>query len=453
MFLNYFFLHGSLPWVRNFYIGLSEKGNTFQLLITCAKDEVPCMADLKKRFGEDIVYFVEFIRGTDAVLEYLVNGNDNGNALSTTKPHHMIGPMSGDAIYNVKDSPESYGSLCIFVAGGKKKTHFATTCYHVCYCGKKLPKNLEKRHQKLIKDSNNTESLTHNASHCYRCRREEKGKLDEGRENEGNSSGFGDDVADEEGRPAEINVLGRNGENERGRVREMQDKENTLKDNLEIKQKPDETTNEEMEIEGDEERREIKEEEEQGGKVEEKEEQGKSRARNENKECILGTFFWGVYNDEHDISLIKLRQKLNCSCTISDITYSELSEKKDIVEKFKRYGEVKVEKSGSRTGTTEGIFAGFGFCELNKGGRDIRKGYIIKDKDDSRPFSAPGDSGALVKLVLSNNEKIPFAYIVNSTTTGQTFCLNLRSSLNKCKHFKKGRMKACLGSCAVATSS
>ena len=71
MFLNYFFLHGSLPWVRNFYIGLSEKDNTLQLFITCEKDEVPCMADLKKRFGEDIVYFVEFVRGTDAVFEYL----------------------------------------------------------------------------------------------------------------------------------------------------------------------------------------------------------------------------------------------------------------------------------------------------------------------------------------------------------------------------------------------
>ena len=452
MFLNYFFLHGSLPWVRNFYIGLSEKDNTLQLFITCAKDEVPCMADLKKRFGEDIVYFVEFIRGTDAVLEYLVNGNDYGNALSTTEPHHMIGPMSGDAIYNVKDSPENYGSLCIFVAGGKKKTHFATTCYHVCYCGK-LPEDLEESHLKLIEDRKNIESLTRNASYCYRCRREEKGKLDEGRENEGNSSGFGDDVADEEGRPEEINVLGRNGENERGRVREMQDEENILKDNVEIKQKTDETTSKEMKIEGDEERGETKEEEEHRGKGEEKEEKGKSRARKENKECVLGTFVWGVYNEKHDICLIKLPPNLNCSCTMSDITYSELSENKDIVEKYKIYGEVKVEKTGFYTGTTEGIFCGFNFCELKKGGRDIRNGYLIKNKDNSRPFSAPGDSGALVKLVPPNNEKIPFAYIVHSTTTGQTFCLNLRSSLNKCKRFKEGRVKACLGSCAAGTSS
>ena len=441
------------------------------------------MADLKKRFGDDIVYFVEFIRGTDAVFEYLVNGNDHGNALSTTKPHHTRGPMSGDAIYNVKDSPEKYGSLGIFTAESAdgKKTHFATTCYHVCYCGKKLPKKLEKRHQKLIKDSNNTRSRTHKARYCHRSRREEKGKeekQDEGernsnrleQENERNSIGFGDDEvgidchsAYEEDRPEEINVLGRNGENDRGRVREVQVKENISKDNLEIDE-PDATTNEEMRIEEDKEQKEKKDEEQKG----EGEEKRESRARNENKGCMLGTFLWGVYNERHDIALIKLRKKLNCSCTMSDINCSKLPSKKKIVGIWKECkGKLTVEKTGITTGTTEGIFSGFNFCEIKMGGRDIRKGYIIKNKDDSRPFSAGGDSGALVKLVPSENEdeknedekdeknemKIPFAYIVISATTAETFCHNLRSSLNEYKHFKRGRMKACLGSCAAATSS
>ena len=269
--------------------------------------------------------------------------------------------MSGDGIYDVKDSSENYGSLGIFIAesAGGKKTHFATTCYHVCYRGKRLSRNLKRRHQKLIEDSNNTQSSTHKARYRY------------------------------------------------------------------------------------------------------------SSARNENRTCQLGTFLWGLYNEQHDISLIKLRKNVNCSCTMSDITCSELPSKKDIVGIYKRCkGAVKVENTGFSTRRREGILRGFNFCEAKKGGPDIRKGYIIENKDDSSPFSASGDSGALVKIIPvpsenedentedeTNEEKIPFAYIVIGATEGKTVCHNLRNSLDEYIHFNRGRIKACLGSCAAATSS
>ncbi len=111
------------------------------------------MAELKKEFGENIVNYVEITPGTDAVFEYLGNGNNCDYASSTTKSHQIDGPRSGDAIYIDGDSPDSYGSLGIFLADDKGK-HFATTCYHVAYNGPKLPKNdIAKKLKKLIEDS------------------------------------------------------------------------------------------------------------------------------------------------------------------------------------------------------------------------------------------------------------------------------------------------------------
>ncbi len=475
-FLNYFFLYGSLHWVEDYSIGPSERENGLQLFITREKekDELLCMAELKKEFGEDIVNYVEITPGTDAVFEYLGNGNNCDYASSTTKSRQNDGPMSGDAIYIDGDIPDSYGSLGIFIADDTGK-HFATTCYHVSYDGRKLPKNdIAKRHQKLNKDSENTNSITRSCRYRYRCRSEEneneekqedEGKIENYKQqeqqqameiiNEGNSNGVGDlgidchSADEEEGRHKEMNVLEGNGEKERRRVAK----------------EPEATTNDEMEVDVNHEHEEEREKEEDedeigGGK------KGKSGARNENKGCMLGKFSWGVLNERHDISLIELERGLNCFCTMSDIDNEQDPEncKQYIAHKLREHRKVIVEKTGFSTGTTKGIVYRYGFCDLKGRNLRLRKCYLVKSENPDKPFSAPGDSGSVVKLVRKGNKKLPFSYLSlwkNLTKNDQSpfderqveyVCFNLQNSLNEHERFKTKDLKACLGSCAAATS-
>jgi hypothetical protein len=480
----FFFSHGSLDWVQDFYIAPSEENGTFQLFITCKKNEVPCMAELKKEFKKDIVYFVEFILGTDVTFEYLVSDNDRDNASSTTKKKkrgkkkkkkeekekEKKKAMSGHAIYIDGNSPGTHGSLGIFVAKvGCNEKHFATTCYHV---SSKLPFKdpfgfLAERYQELVEDSNNIDSPTRNARYRYICREEKEGmrmkrteeKKQEGNgkledrirpgekqqqtvmEEEGNSNDIGDVEEEKGGRPEEMKVDG-NGENERGSVWQEQGKENVTKDNL----VPEETTNEEVKVE----------DEEEGGE-EGGEEKGKSIARNEN---MLGKFVWGICNEHHDISLIELEQDLNFSCTMRDIEGSELPTKHDIAKKLRdSKGGLPVEKDGTSTGITEGILFAKSWSGRNP---RFRKCFLVKSKNPRKPFAAPGDSGAVVKLALPENRKCPFAYIVlqKSAKPSKTIdeekmqyvCFSLQDSLNEYKYFKSGHIRACLNSCAAATT-
>ncbi len=435
------------------------------------------MAELKKEFGEDIVNHVEITPGTDAVFEYVGNGNNCDYASSTTKSHQIDGPRSGDAIYIDGDSPDSYGSLGIFLADDKGK-HFATTCYHVAYNGPKLPKNdIAKRLQKLIEDSENTNSNTRTCRYRYRCRSEENGneekQEDEGEIenhkqqeqqqqqavkiiNEGSSNGVGDldidshSADEEEGRPKEMNVLKGNGEKERGRVTK----------------KADETTNNEMEVDVNQEHKEQREKEEDEDVSGEGEEKGKSGARKENKGCMLGKFSWGVINKRHDISLIELEQDLNCFCTMSDIDNEMDPEKckQHIARELRKNHKVPVEKTGFSTGTTKGIVYMHKFCDLKGRNSRLKKCYLVKSENPDEPFSAPGDSGSLVKLVRKGNKKFPFAYLSvrkNLAKNDQPpiderqvvhVCFNLQNSLNEHERFKRKDLKACLGSCAAATS-
>ena len=395
-FLNYFFLYGSLHWVEDYSIGPSERENGLQLFITREKeeDELLCMAELKKEFGEDIVNYVEITPGTDAVFEYLGNGNNCDYASPTTKSRQNDGPMSGDAIYIDGDIPDSYGSLGIFIADDTGK-HFATTCYHVSYDGRKLPKNdIAKRHQKLNKDSENTNSITRSCRYRYRCRSEEN-ENEEKQEDEGKIENY-----------------------------KQQEQQQAM------------------------------------GK------KGKSGARNENKGCMLGKFSWGVLNERHDISLIELERGLNCFCTMSDIDNEQDPEdcKQYIAHKLREHREVIVEKTGFSTGTTKGIVYRYGFCDLKGRNLRLRKCYLVKSKNPDKPFSAPGDSGSVVKLVRKGNKKLPFSYLSlwkNLTKNDQSpiderqveyVCFNLQDSLNEHERFKTKDLKACLGSCAAATS-
>ncbi len=309
---------------------------------------------------------------------------------------------------------------------------------------------------KIVTEDTNSDTRT--CRYRYRGRSEEKGneekQKEEGkRENyKGNSNGVGDldidyhGADEEEGRPEKMNVLERNGENETGRVAK----------------KPDE-----MEVHVNQEHEEQREKEEMEKKSGEGGEKGKSGARNENKGCMLGKFSWGVLNERHDISLIELEQDLNCFCTISDIDNKQDPEKckQHIARKLKKNHKVTVEKTGFSTGTTKGIVHKYNFFDVKGRSHRLRKCYLVKSEKPDQKFSAPGDSGSVVKLV-RKGKKFPFAYISLSKNLAKKdqsppiderqvehACFSLQKSLNELElRYNTGHLKACLGSCAAATS-
>ena len=153
----------SLDWVEAFGIGgPNEECNAFHLMITCESGKVPCMAELKKKIGKNIVFYVEFIPGVEEGFQYLANERSDNESPSN--------PTSGDGIYIEGDSVERYGTVCIFgFTFNEEKKHFALTCYHVCY-GQRLPDNKAKAHKTLTKDSRNKKSFTRSSKFCYRAR-------------------------------------------------------------------------------------------------------------------------------------------------------------------------------------------------------------------------------------------------------------------------------------------
>ena len=87
-----------------------------------------------------------------------------------------------------------------------------------------------------------------------------------------------------------------------------------------------------------------------------------------------------------------------------------------------------LKKIGFTSGITGGMISQMGCCIGKKGGkRHHRKGYMIEN-DPYRPFAKHGDSGSLVKVLMSTGEKIPFGYFV-----GRTFTRKKRSQTEKCE--------------------
>ena len=89
-------------------------------------------------------------------------------------------------------------------------------------------------------------------------------------------------------------------------------------------------------------------------------------------------------------------------------------------------GELLVKKTGCRTGTTWGILKQCGYAA---GGFNFKNGYLIENKDSNRPFLDGGDSGALVKVQLDDEESFgTFAYAVGRINEDEFFCFNLKKS-------------------------
>ncbi|CAB4028523.1 Hypothetical predicted protein [Paramuricea clavata] len=82
----------SLPWVQDFYIGVaSEPEKSWQVYITCAHNKVPSMADLKKIFGVDISYYVDFIQES-------IDEDSKRSKESLPCPSYLREPISGDEL-------------------------------------------------------------------------------------------------------------------------------------------------------------------------------------------------------------------------------------------------------------------------------------------------------------------------------------------------------------------
>ena len=133
----------SLPWVEEFYIGVThEPEKSWQIFITCAPNTVPSMADLKKTFGTNIASFVHFIQ--ESIDE---KSKDSKEFLPS--PSYLVrGPISGDK-FCVEGPKGGYGSIGIITGDSKK--HYATTCYHACFIGD-FPKNDIKKGHKILKE-------------------------------------------------------------------------------------------------------------------------------------------------------------------------------------------------------------------------------------------------------------------------------------------------------------
>ena len=102
----------------DYYVGVArEPDKSWQMYITYAENTTPSMVELKKLFGVDIAYFVDFIQGN-----------------KDRKEPRFLGPVSGDLLWvDQNDGRVSNGTIGILIAADNN--HYATTCYHSCFKG------------------------------------------------------------------------------------------------------------------------------------------------------------------------------------------------------------------------------------------------------------------------------------------------------------------------------
>ena len=424
-------------------------------------NEIPSLDELKNELGEDIVYFIDFISGADMVLYDIGNSDNCNNTLPDAQP------VSGHAIYYSKGSDNEYGSLGVCIAGSKK-VNFATTCYHVCCCGKVSKRNPAKMSRQLELDSTNRYSKTKSARYLYKCKSEEE--RNEKKQKHKNKKGSYKEIEYQTGKDecgsncVDDNKAGVDCHGVSSKLGKYEDeklsgiKENMPNDILKTKKEGEMTDGKKIKKEN----KEGKKEESKKGK-----EKKKSRAEKQSKGRMLGKFSWGVHNLEHDFALIQLEDnELNCICQMRSIQQiEEVASKQTINEMYRQFGFLTVEKTGFTTGTTEGKLTMIGVCFSLRGRcRKLKNCYVVEDKDDTKPFSAKGDSGSAVTIVRpSDNKKILFSYVTCAAAKKipekkaakievsekkatkeekrKTICLSLRSSLDLWNQNRKQDMK------------
>ena len=151
--------------MQEFYVGVaSEPEKSWQIYITCSQNNVPSMVDLKKLFGVDIAYFVDFIK--DGVDE-----DSEGSKESLTSASYLRGPISGDELC-VQEDEGGYGAIGVLTGDNEK--HYATTCYHVCF-KEDLPENdVKKGHEILMQDCENESQGCQGATCVYTTEQERR---------------------------------------------------------------------------------------------------------------------------------------------------------------------------------------------------------------------------------------------------------------------------------------
>ena len=175
--------------------------------------------------------------------------------------------------------------------------------------------------------------------------------------------------------------------------------------------------------------------------------------KQKNDMALLGKFFRGLYNDEHDIALIKLEETFNnCFDTVKLLRQEDirpvLADKKEVSELLHK----------SVTGLTVVIIRPqrgerkfgnlFALTTVGKH-KPYRRCYKIKGNDE-RPFATEGDSGSLVYLIYEGR-RIPFAYLCfvdPESKKNVYYCRNLIHSIEELKKHHHLLGSACLSECS-----
>ena len=320
----------SFPWVKEFYIGVArEPEKSWQIYITCAKDKVPSMVDLKKLFGVEIASFVDFIQES-AKEDSAKNGCESSSAC------YLRGPVSGDEL-RIQAGNGNSGTIGILTAPDQ---HYATTCYHVCYTDEIPENDIETGHTILKQDYEDASPGCIGTRYVYGPR---------------------------------------------------------------------------------------------------------------NGQRLLGQFYSGLYDDNHDIALIELEASLNCSEMLGFITRENirpvLAGKQEVTNMLYDTAGLPVEiiRTETRHGT---LFA----LTITPDEPGYKHCYAIRATGET-PFAVKGDSGSLVYLVYGG-EKIPFAYVCmripESNPEGEStrivyYGRSLKSSMDKL--LGKRKWQPCLRQC------
>ncbi|XP_028403143.1 uncharacterized protein LOC114525880 [Dendronephthya gigantea] len=164
-----------------------------------------------------------------------------------------------------------------------------------------------------------------------------------------------------------------------------------------------------------------------------------------------GKFHQGLYDDNHDIALIKLEESENCINAVNFIREENInlplaSNKKVAKMLLDNKGRLTVEKLGAITGVTRGTL----YTSDGKplfGTENMRMCYRIKGTH-GQVFAKEGDSGSLLYIIESGNRKIPFGYLCSEIPQNDNSAVyggrNLKRSIDELKERKNlGDIQPC----------
>ena len=168
------------------------------------------------------------------------------------------------------------------------------------------------------------------------------------------------------------------------------------------------------------------------------------------KGSSLGKFYAGIYDEKHDLGIVKVDKSVTCNGTIPEtVEYDHLTEKcyigKKIKENRSQQKSLSVFKTGFKTGLTTGMLD-YGYTKKNSKNKVLFKQAYRVDVAEVTfmpAFMEEGDSGSLVMWKDEYDNKWPFAYCVGSISSivGEALphereyvCFSLIDSLRECNN-------------------